>query len=71
MQESTTYQAILEEGAVRGTQKILLKLGTIRFGAPSREIKIAIKEMQSLRKLRRKVAKLLSASSWQQLLAAD
>jgi hypothetical protein len=71
VQESTTYQAILEEGAVRGNQNILLKLGAIRFGAPSREIKIAIKEMQSLRKLRRKVVKLLSASSWQQLLAAD
>jgi hypothetical protein len=71
VQESTTYQAILEEGAVREAQNMLLKQGTIRFGVPSRQIKFAIKEMESLRKLRRKLVIVLSASSWQDLLAAD
>jgi predicted transposase YdaD len=71
VQESTTYQAILEEGEVRGTQNMLLKQGAIRFGKPSRDIKIAIKQIEDLKKLRRMVIKVLSASSWQQLLAAD
>jgi hypothetical protein len=71
VQESTTYQAILEEGAVRGVQNALLKLGAIRFGTPSRDVKAAIKEIEDLKKLNRMLVKVLSASSWQQLLAAD
>ena len=71
VQESTTYQAILEEGAVREAQQLLLKQGAIRFGKPSRDIKIAIKQTEDLKKLHRMEIKVLSVSSWQQLLAAD
>ena len=34
MRESTTYQAILREGRIKGEQQLLQRLETKRFGDP-------------------------------------
>jgi hypothetical protein len=42
MKESVTYQAILEEGRAEEAQRILLSLGTARFGKPSVKVRRAL-----------------------------
>ena len=34
MRDSTTYQAILRDGRIAGGQRILIRLGTLKFGKP-------------------------------------
>jgi hypothetical protein len=69
MKESTTYQAILEEGGVNELQKVLLLLGDQRFGPPSESVRATIEETTDLPRLERWTASLLKAGSWEELLA--
>lgn len=69
MEESTTYQYIIEQGELKGARKMLLMLGKIRFGAPTRKVRAAIQGSEDLPKLRRMSIRLLSANSWDELLA--
>jgi hypothetical protein len=71
VRESTTYRAILREGDIRQAQWTLLKQGAIRFGAPPPNTKAAVKNIESLKQLHRLLERVLSASNWQQLMAAD
>jgi hypothetical protein len=79
MKESVTYQAILEEGLTEGKIKgkieearsILLLQGRSRFGAPSSEAVAAINALSDVQKLEQLSVRLLEASSWQELLAAN
>ena len=84
MKESSTYQAILEEGKVEGmaeglamgmtegrakeARSLLLLLGTKRFGAPDTRTQAAIEAIRSVERLERLVARVLEAESWEELL---
>jgi predicted transposase YdaD len=83
MQESTTYQAILEEGRAQGQtqgqtqgqmlalQKTLLRLGRQRFGAPSDAAQAAINAITDVARLERLTEHLLLAVTWQELLESS
>ena len=59
MRQSTTYQAILregrqegrQEGKIEGEQKLLLRQGTKRFGAPDAATLAAIEAIQDIDRL--------------------
>lgn len=78
MQESTTYQAILKEGEVKGeakglvagVRKSLLLVGTRRFGAPDARIRKALNAIRSAEHMERLMERSLDATSWDDLLAS-
>ena len=81
MKESVTYQAIVEEGLVKGRvegeftgmlrarQDDLLRLGGRRFGAASVETEKVLRNISDPQRLARLVDALLDVSNWQELLA--
>jgi hypothetical protein len=73
MRESTTYQAILdegrEEGALREARKLLLRLGGRRIGTPSPDVETALQAITDLDHLERMSDRLLDVTTWQDLLA--
>lgn len=76
MKESVTYQAILEEGRTKGVEEgsleearsILLRLGRKKFGAPGRQITVAIGRLDDRTRLERLTERILDVSSWDELL---
>ncbi len=68
MEDSDTYQAILEEGAVRASHRFLLALGEKRFGPPEDAVRLAILAVEDVERLRRMGDRVVDVSSWQQLL---
>ena len=76
MKESVTYQAIVEEGRQEGRQegradearRLLLRLGTLRFGTPTEQAQTQIMTVPSLDKLEELSDRILSAESWDELL---
>jgi len=74
MKESSTYQAILEEGESQGVligeRKALLLVGTRRFGPPEAQIQAAIERIDSITKLEQMTDQLLDATDWDELLAS-
>lgn len=68
MHESSTYMAVLEEGAINYAKRILLKLGEIRFGPLSEATKATIQALEELERLDRLVQRLLVVTSWEELL---
>ena len=77
MKESSTYQAILEEGAVIGEARgeanaardILLHLGTKRFGMPTTAALKTITAMDSADRLKLLCERVIEVESWKELLA--
>jgi hypothetical protein len=73
MRDSSTYQAILDEGRVEGRvegeRRLLLLLGTPRFGEPDAATRTRIESITDSETLERLAARLLSTSSWDELLA--
>ena len=80
MRESTTYQAILEEGEDRGRAKgvqiglaegqrtMLLRLGINRFGPPSPEVAAAMRNITDESRLEQLADRILDARNWEDLL---
>ena len=76
MKESVTYQAILEEGEAKGEAKgeanavrrLLVHLGTIRFGPPPPKVVEAIEAISGTRKLEAMAERLIGVSNWQELM---
>ena len=68
MRESSTYQLILEEGAVAEAHEMLLKQGRVRFGTPTAEQANRLKGVEDLDRLRRLAVRLLKVTSWDALL---
>ena len=72
MKESSTYQAIIEEGeelgARRQARKMLLRLGTLQFGAPTTKVKRALERIADVEQLEVLGERLLGVESWQELL---
>lgn len=77
MRESSTYQAIPEEGRVEGeirgelraARRIVLALGIDRFGAPDAASSAAIERLNDPDVLSRLAINVHRTSSWQELLA--
>jgi hypothetical protein len=71
MEESVTYQAIIEEGELKEARKILLLLGRRLFSKPPSEAVAALDALTDLQKLEELTLQLQQASSWQELLALN
>jgi predicted transposase YdaD len=80
MKESSTYQAILEEGrqeglvegrqegAVAETKKLLRQWGEDTFGTPDAQTAAAIEQLNNLTQLEDLLRRVHSVTSWQELL---
>jgi len=74
--ESSYYRLILkegmekgrEEGMIQGAQRLLLHQGEIRFGPPEPNVRAAIEAIQDVDRLERLSERLLSVSTWSELL---
>jgi predicted transposase YdaD len=72
MRESVTYQAILEEGEAKGAvaeaKKFILLQGSSRLGAPDGATKAALERLDDVQRLEELGVRLLTATSWRELL---
>jgi hypothetical protein len=68
MQESGTYQLILEEGAVKYAREMLLEQGEALLGKPTEKHKNKLSTIEDLERLKRMALKVLTAKSWDSLL---
>jgi hypothetical protein len=70
LEESSTYQAIIKEGALEETWKVLLAQGRSRFGEPTRAemVTLTLAELDRLEEL---ATRLLEVSNWQELFGAN
>ena len=71
MQESVTYQAIVEEGQIKEARKIILRMGKKKYGRPPAAVTRALESTQDLDRLERLSDRLLTAASWTDLLDAE
>ena len=73
MKESSTYQAVLAEGKAEGkaeeARRILIRIGSKRFGAPDAQTRAAIEAIAATERLEELTDCLLDVSSWPALLA--
>jgi predicted transposase YdaD len=82
MRESSTYQAILQEGREEGREKgreegraeearrLIVLLGSQRFGEPETAIQQRLSGIADVRRLERLVESLLKVESWDELLGS-
>jgi hypothetical protein len=80
LEDSTTYQQILEKGELRGLEKgeirglekgernALLRLGTKLFGPPSAEILAILQDISDRERLGRLVERALEVANWTELV---
>ena len=74
LEQSVTYQAIIEEGVakgeLRGVRRILFRQGKQRFGQPaSRSVRSRIGSIRGLDALDQLIDRLFHVGSWDELLA--
>jgi len=68
MRESSTYQLILEEGAIEHTRELILKLGQKQMGKPTEKQAAKLQGIEDLERLDRIALKAPTAKSWDSLL---
>ena len=68
MHESDTYLAILDEGALKHTRQLVLRVGQKKFGPASDDVVTAVNGIEDLERLDRLQERILDVSSWQELL---
>lgn len=72
MEESVTYQAIIEKGEAKGrseeAQRILLLLGTDAFGAPDAATQAALAAITDRERLESLIQRVRQVNSWPELL---
>ena len=68
MRESTSYQAILEEGGVVTLRASIRRLGEKRFGPPTEEQRSRLAGATELDRLNRISDAVIDVSSWDELL---
>src|SRR5258706_12197470 len=69
LEESVTYQRTLKRGEISAAQRILLRLGTNKFGPLPTNSEAAIRTIQDLARLERLIELVSNTSSWDELLA--
>ncbi len=68
VEESTTYQYIIEQGGLKQARRMLIQLGADKFGAPTKKVRAAIQESEDLQRLERMVRHVLTATSWNEVV---
>jgi hypothetical protein len=70
MRDSTTYQAILRDGRITGGQRILIRLGTLKFGRPDGATSVAIEAIRDFELLEAMCQRILDANvrDWPEVL---
>ena len=69
MRESVAYDIIMEEGAIAHAHKVILRMGSTRFGTPSPEQEAQLRAIENLPRLDRLLSlRLLKVKSWDALL---
>lgn len=68
MKESSTYQAILEEGALTEAKRVLRLQGDDAFGPPDTRTAAALEQLDDLARLEELLKRFRTAGSWQELL---
>jgi hypothetical protein len=68
-EESSYPQVLIEEGQVKQTKALILRLAAVRFGPPDDAAKATIESMEELDRLERVFDRILPASSWRELLS--
>jgi hypothetical protein len=71
MEESTTYQGIIRRGKIQDARETLLLQGETRWGAAPEAVRLRIDGLSDLQELRRLLVRVLSATSWGDLLTAS
>jgi predicted transposase YdaD len=73
MEESVTYQEIIEKGMAKGeaneARRILLRVGTKAFGTPDEATQAAIAEIRDREQLEALAERVLEVKNWHELLA--
>ena len=70
MKDSSTYQLILQRGRIEGARDTVLDMGSIKFGQPAdAATQSQIEGIADLDRLRALSERILSVSSWADLLA--
>jgi len=69
MKESSTYQAIVQEGAIKEARKLLLRLGSKQFGRRSARTQAALEKVSDLGQLETLIERIRTVESWDALLA--
>jgi predicted transposase YdaD len=76
MRDSSTYQAIMEEGRAEGRvegraegeRRAILRIGAVRFGEPDNGTRARLDAIVDVDVLERLATRLLTVSSWAELL---
>jgi hypothetical protein len=68
MEESSTYQWVMEKGGKKALRETLLDLGTLRFGQPDATAVAALNSLDDKERLARMRHRLLDAADWDDLL---
>ncbi len=72
MKESTTYQAIVQEGVIQGevqeARKLLLQLGSKQLGAPNARTQTVVNKISDLGRLEALIERLGTVETWHALL---
>lgn len=71
LQDSSTYHALLDEGRVDEARRLILALGTEKFGTTDQSVVRKIESIDELDQLERVHRRILTADSWTELLATD
>ncbi len=69
MEESVTYQAIVDTGMLKSARQALLKLGEIRLGRPNRKVVSRVERIADHDRLQMLLQRMMTADSWEELMA--
>ena len=69
--ESSVYQETVEEARLMEVRRLILTLGTDKFGTPDSSVVGALESDDNLERLERMHRSILRASNWQELIATD
>lgn len=70
LKESPAYDVLLELGRIAEARRLVLSLGTEKFGHPSEADRAAIESLKDLEVLEGTLRRILIASNWRDLLDA-
>ena len=69
MEESSTYQLIIERGEVKGLVRLLLRQGRKKFGEPDSATLARVERLTDIDRLDILTTRLLEVTSWEELLS--
>lgn len=70
MHDSSAFEYYEDKGRVDEGHRMLLRLGSRRFGTPDAATETALRAVEDLDRIERMADVILTATSWQELLTA-